>query len=193
MARYGEDQAHTFEARLYPFGYRYRDWVVKALNDDMPYDRFVVEQIAGDLLDGPDHDDHLAAVGMFSLGPVYYGKAVYDELDDRVDTLSRGFLGLTVACARCHDHKFDPISQRDYYALAGVFSATAYKEYPKATAEEVARYEAGQAAIKAKNDEITAYLKDESRAWSESAAGQSAKYILAAWTLQNRRKVRPDG
>jgi hypothetical protein len=129
VARYGEDQAHTFEARKYPDGYRYRDWLVLALNADMPYDRFITEQIAGDLLDGPDRQGSLAALGFFALGPVYYGKAVADELDDRVDTLTRGFLGLTVACARCHDHKFDPISTKDYYALAGIFASTDYKEY----------------------------------------------------------------
>jgi mono/diheme cytochrome c family protein len=129
VARYGEDQAHTFQARKYPDGYRYRDWVVKAFNADLPYDEFVREQIAGDLLDGPDRADRLAATGFFALGPVYYGKATADELDDRVDTLTRGFLGLTVACARCHDHKFDPIPTRDYYSLAGVFAGTDYREY----------------------------------------------------------------
>jgi cytochrome c553 len=191
VARYGEDQAHTFEARLYPFGYRYRDWVVKAFNDDIPYDRFILEQVAGDLLDGPGRDDRLAATGLFALGPVYYGKAVCDELDDRVDTLTRGFLGLTVACARCHDHKFDPISQRDYYALAGVFRSTEYKEYPKAPPEALARFEQGQAAIKAKTQEVDAFLRTESARWSESAAGRSARYIVAAWTLANRRKGDP--
>lgn len=191
VARYAEDQAHTFEARLYPFGYRYRDWVVKALNDDMPFDRFIREQLAGDLLDGPDRDERLAATGLFALGPVYYGKAVYDELDDRVDTLSRGLLGLTVACARCHDHKFDPISQGDYYALAGIFAGTKYKEYPKAPEEVLARYEKGQAEIKAKTAEIAAFLREQSARWSEAAAGQSAKYILAAWTLSNRRRAEP--
>jgi cytochrome c553 len=129
VARYGEDQAHTFQSRKYPDGFRYRDWVVKAFNDDLPYDRFIMEQIAGDLLDGPDRAEHLAATGYFALGPVYYGRATADELDDRVDTLTRGFLGLTVACARCHDHKFDPIPQRDYYSLAGVFASTDYREY----------------------------------------------------------------
>src|SRR5262249_5822906 len=138
VARYGEDQAHTFAARKYPDGYRYRDWVVKAFNADMPYDEFIREQIAGDLLDGPGRADRLAATGFFAPRPVYYGKAVYDELDDRVDTLCRGFLGLTVSCARCHDHKFDPIPQRDYYSLAGIFSSTDYKEYPQAPAEVVA-------------------------------------------------------
>ncbi len=191
VARYGEDQAHTFEARLYPFGYRYRDWVVKALNDDMPYDRFLMEQVAGDLIDGPDRDDRLAATGFFALGPVYYGGAVFDELDDRVDTLSRGFLGMTVACARCHDHKFDPISQRDYYALAGIFFSTKYQEYPKATPEVIALYDKGQAAIKAKTDEIAAFLRVESVHLSEASAAKSSEYMTAAWELFNRRKVEP--
>ncbi len=158
VARYGEDQAHTFEARLYPNGFRYRDWVVRALNDDMPYDQFVTEQIAGDLIDGPGRDDRLAALGFFALGPVYYGNAIADERDDRVDTLSRGFLGLTVSCARCHDHKFDPIPTKDYYALAGIFACTKYKEYPAAPSEVVKAYEKAQAFIKAKTDEIDTFL-----------------------------------
>jgi cytochrome c553 len=137
VARYGEDQAHTFQARKYPDGFRYRDWVVRAFNADMPYDRFVREQIAGDLLDGPGRPDRLAALGFFALGPVYYGKAVADEWDDRVDTLCRGFLGLTVACARCHDHKFDPVPQKDYYSLAGVFAASDYKEYVLTAAGDI--------------------------------------------------------
>ncbi|SIO60262.1 Planctomycete cytochrome C [Singulisphaera sp. GP187] len=191
VARYGEDQAHTFEARLYPSGFRYRDWVVKSLNDDKPYDQFVMEQIAGDLLDGPNRDDRLAALGFFALGPVYYGKAVYDELDDRVDTLSRGFLGLTVACARCHDHKFDPIPQRDYYALAGIFASSQYKEYPQASAEVIAHYDQAQAAIKAKTDEIASFQRSESARLSEALISQTARYMVASWKLMNRRKVEP--
>ena len=73
----------------------------------MPYDRFVLEQIAGDLIDGPERLDRLAALGFFACGPVYYGDAKkLDQYADRIDTLTRGFLGLTVACARCHDHKY---------------------------------------------------------------------------------------
>ena len=195
VARFAEDQAHTFEARRYPHGYKYRDWVTKALNADMPYDQFVIDQIAGDLVekDKPGRDDRLAALGYFALGPVYYGGAVYDELDDRVDTLTRGFLGLTVACARCHDHKFDPIPTSDYYALAGIFSSTAYKEYPVAPPEAVAAYEKGQAAIKAKTAEVAAFLKAESARWTASAAANdSGKYVTGAWTLLNKRKVRAD-
>jgi mono/diheme cytochrome c family protein len=145
VARYGEDQAHTFEARLYPQGYRYRDWVVKAFNDDMPYDRFVKEQIAADLLPGPGLFERLPALGFFALGPVYYGDPKkLDQYDDRIDTLSRGFLGLTVACARCHDHKFDPISQKDYYAFAGIVASSDYVEAPLVPPEVVAAARAKQ-------------------------------------------------
>jgi mono/diheme cytochrome c family protein len=131
IARYGEDQAHTFQSRKYPNGYRYRDWLIRAFNADLPYDRFLKEQLAADLLDEPDRLERLPALGFFALGPVYYGDPKkLDQLDDRIDTLTRGLLGLTVACARCHDHKFDPIGQQDYYALAGVFASTEYSEVP---------------------------------------------------------------
>ena len=136
LARYAEDQAHTFKARMYPNGYQYRDWVVAALNDDMPYDRFLKYQIAGDLMGGPEAYRHRAALGLFALGPVYYqdngekDKALADEWDDRLDTLMRGAQAMTVACARCHDHKFDPISMGDYYGLAGVFASSDYQEAP---------------------------------------------------------------
>ncbi len=132
VARYGEDQAHTFQARKYPQGFRYRDWLIKAFNDDMPYDRFIKEQLAADLLPpatGTSRLNELPALGFFALGPVYYGDPKkLDQIDDRIDTLSRGLLGLTVACARCHDHKYDPISTKDYYSLAGVIASTEYVE-----------------------------------------------------------------
>jgi mono/diheme cytochrome c family protein len=128
VARYGEDQAHTFEARKYPQGFRYRDWLVAAFNADLPYDHFLVEQLAADLLPGKEVEN-LPALGFFALGPVYYGDPKkLDQIDDRIDTLSRGLLGLTVACSRCHDHKYDPISTKDYYALAGVIASTDYVE-----------------------------------------------------------------
>jgi hypothetical protein len=168
VARYGEDQAHTFEARLYPQGYRYRDWVIKALNDDLPYDQFVTAQIAGDLIEPPDGIDLRPATGLFALGPVYYGGAVLDEYDDRIDTLCRGFLGLTVACARCHDHKFDPITQEDYYALAGIFASTAYKEYPQAPADVVERYDKVQARINENSLELKKKRREVMNAQSDT-------------------------
>src|SRR5262249_43468855 len=138
VARYGEDQAHSFQPRLYPQGFRYRDWLGRASNAALPYAHFTKGQIAAALLAGPARLDRLPALGFFALGPVYYGDPKkLDQLDDRIDTLSRGFLGLTVACARCHDHKFDPIPTKDYYALAGVFASTEYAETPLVSQEVV--------------------------------------------------------
>lgn len=134
VARYAEDNP-TSEATNppYPFAWRYRDWVIEAVNNDVPYDRFVKLQLAADLMPGTSRSD-LRALGYLGAAPVYHtdlrlSKDVIetlftDDWDERVDAVSRGVLGLTVACARCHDHKFDPILTRDYYALAGVFAST---------------------------------------------------------------------
>lgn len=113
--------------------YFYRDWVVKALNDDMPYDEFVHRQLAADLMPGANPQD-LTALGFVGLSPTYWKELqlpceiikmiVADEWEERVDAVTSTFLGLTVACARCHDHKFDPISSEDYYGLAGVFASS---------------------------------------------------------------------
>ncbi len=193
VARYGEDQAHTFQARVYPQGWRYRDWVVQAFNDDMPYDRFIQAQIAGDLMDEGRNHEQLAALGFFALGPVYYADAGEKkaaeaaELDDRIDTLCRGFLGLTVACARCHDHKFDPISTQDYYSLAGVIRSSEYRLAPLASPEVARRYAETQARVKEEESRIKAFLDAQALRVSEGMAGQTARYMVAAWKLSTRR------
>ncbi|MCA9117978.1 MAG: DUF1549 domain-containing protein, partial [Planctomycetaceae bacterium] len=135
VARYAEDQAHTFAVKPNTEAWRYRQWVIDSLNSDLPYDEFVKYQIAGDRLDDATGNDRYVALGYFGLGAVYYknsdkAKAQADELDDRIDTLTRGFLGLTVSCARCHDHKFDPIPTRDYYSLAGIFNSSPLHNVP---------------------------------------------------------------
>ena len=111
--------------------WRYRDWVINAFNQDMPYDTFVKAQIAADLLpDKHEAQKLLPGLGLFGLGPwntgdcVVYNESRAEERDAEIDVLSKGFLGLTVTCARCHDHKYDPISQKDYYALGGIFHAS---------------------------------------------------------------------
>jgi hypothetical protein len=128
LARYAEDQAHQVGSDtkfFYPNAYKYRDWVIGAFNRDLPYDDFVRLQLAADKL---EQTNDLPALGFLGLGPKYYNRGrlevMADEWEDRVDTVTRTFLGLTVACARCHDHKFDPISRADYYAMAGVFAST---------------------------------------------------------------------
>ena len=116
LARYAEDQAHQVGEDtkfFYPNAYRYREWVIDAFNRDLPYDEFVKLQLAADTLPAAAPDD-LAALGFLGLGPKYYNRnrleVMADEWEDRVDTVTRTLLGLTVACARCHDHKFDPIT-----------------------------------------------------------------------------------
>jgi hypothetical protein len=130
LARYGEDQAHQVGKDtkfFYPNAYLYRQWVIDAFNRDLPYDRFVRLQLAADKVEGAAPADQ-AALGFIGLGPKYYNRnrldVQADEWQDRVDTVTRTFMALTVACARCHDHKFDPITTHDYYALAGIFAST---------------------------------------------------------------------
>ncbi len=113
--------------------WRYRDWVVDAFNRDLSFDQFIVHQIAGDLLPNPDGSDVYPAGliattflsnGVWDRGDADKEKIISDMVDDQIDTVGKAFLGLTLGCARCHDHKFDPVSQDDYYALAGIFYST---------------------------------------------------------------------
>ncbi|MBI3822926.1 MAG: PSD1 domain-containing protein [Planctomycetes bacterium] len=154
VARYAEDKALAFVTPR-PHAYRYRDWVVQALNKDMPYDRFVRLQLAGDLLNDPEPDYavKLAGLGFQGLGQEYHrgsvaAQVIADELDDRVDTLTRGLLGLTVACARCHDHKYDPIPTRDYYSLAAAYNGSNLDVRPLADNDTIERYRAWQKKLK---------------------------------------------
>ncbi|HET6424392.1 MAG TPA: DUF1549 domain-containing protein, partial [Planctomycetaceae bacterium] len=123
-ARYADTKGYVFfEDRSYPWAYTYRDYVIASLNGDVPYNRFVQEQIAGDLLTPIDDRDPRAGLGFLTVGSHFMGN-VHDITDDRIDVVLRGVMGLTVTCARCHDHKFDPISQADYYGLYGVLRST---------------------------------------------------------------------
>jgi hypothetical protein len=116
----------------YRYAWRYRDYVIDALNCDKPYDRFITEQIAGDLLPSrgaEQKNEHLVATGLLAIGPKGVNtrneeQFAMDVIDDQIDVVGRAMLGMTIACARCHDHKFDPIPTADYYALAGIFRST---------------------------------------------------------------------
>ncbi len=133
VARYAENGDTGGNRQAYPYAWRYRDWVIEAINHDVPYDRFIKQQLAADLMPDTPRND-LRALGYLGMAPSEWkekklSKELIDNLlleewDERVDAVGRGLLGLSVACARCHDHKFDPISQKDYYALAGVFAST---------------------------------------------------------------------
>ena len=197
VARYSDGLGGFLDNARLPQAWRYRDWVVDALNRDLPYDHFVRLQIAGDLMDG---GRDAAATGFFALGPTYRSdggdpdstaKAKSETLDDRVDTLSRGFFALTVSCARCHDHKFDPIPTLDYYSLAGVFNNTSVHARPMATTEEVDRYNKAQQAIAAiqKNINIlNTVAKKQNRKLNEDEQREHKKL---ASELEQLRKTAP--
>jgi len=125
VVRYGESTGSSRDV-LMLYSWRYRDYVIDAFNSDMPYDQFVRQQIAGDLLSVADDEDrrrNLIATGLLAIGSksLNGGNLELDIVDDQVDVISKAFMGFTVACARCHDHKFDPIPTADYYAMAGIF------------------------------------------------------------------------
>ena len=134
VARYADSNGSEVDHAM-ANAWRYRDYVVRAFNDDLPFDRFVREQLAGDLLP----DAALPSTGFLMLGPKALAELDKERLhadivDEQVDTVSRAFMGLTVGCARCHDHKFDPIGDEDYYALAGIFKSTRSMDFSKRVA-----------------------------------------------------------
>ena len=173
VVRYA-DSAGADEDIRYPYAYRYRDYVLEAFNKDLPYNEFIKQQLAGDLLPAAKPGDvnttGIIATGFLQVGPKLLAeqdkpKMVYDMVDEQLDVATRAFLGLTVACARCHDHKFDPIPTRDYYSLASIFASTkslakvegtVSQLYfaPLVTKEVADRYNAHQDKVKAKQEEI---------------------------------------
>ncbi len=125
VARYADTQGYLVgnAERRFPFSHTYRDYVIRAFNEDKPFDQFIVEQLAADRLQLGDDKSALAAMGFLTLGRRFLGNQ-NDIIDDRIDVVTRGLMGLTVSCARCHDHKFDPIPTKDYYSLHGIFAST---------------------------------------------------------------------
>jgi len=173
VARYG-DNVRRGGSGCSPLtsAFQYRDWVIDAMNADLPYDQFVMLQIAGDLMTETGHVDQ-RAVGFFATGPTFesdggdpvsVAKARAESLDDKIDAFSRGFLGLTVACARCHDHKFDAISSTDYYALAGVFHNTRLVDAPLADPQIIQRYDQAVAKVAAQKLRIAEAEKEGEQA-----------------------------
>ncbi len=132
VARYADTKGYVFtEDAVYHNAYTYRDWVVRAINEDLPYDQFIIQQIAADRLPLGDDRRPLAALGFLTVGRRFLNDPVFIN-DDRIDVTCRGLMALTVACARCHNHKFDPISAKDYYSLYGVFASSSEPNPPPA-------------------------------------------------------------
>ena len=178
-ARYSDDRLDSERDNPYPASFRYRDWVIQAIQNDMPYDTFVKAQIAGDQL--PDHEKYEAGLGFYALSP--------EMQDDRVDATTRGFLGLTVACAQCHDHKYDPIPTRDFYSLMGIFRNTDLHEVPLAPNDSVDAYKKQAALIQKKEKELKEYIDAQSAQLGLILASETARYMLASGKLKDTSAV----
>ncbi len=198
VARYADSNGLD-ENLVYRNAFRYRDYVIQAFNKDKPYDQFVREQVAGDLLtDGQDLAttyERWTATGFLSLGAKMLAeddpaKMEMDIVDEQLDTTSRAFMGMTVGCARCHDHKFDPIPQADYYSLGGIFKSSktmenfkvvaTWHEYVLAPPEDRERLKTLLEKIKAKNKEAAVITQAENRKLSAEARRKLGAYLLAA-------------
>ena len=215
LARYADSNGLD-QNTLFDNAWRYRDWVIDAFNKDKPYNEFIREQLAGDLLPAEtDQERHQKwiATGFLMLGPKNFAernreKLLMDVADEQIDVTSRAFLGLTVSCARCHDHKFDPIPTRDYYALAGIFRSTQvlssqdgqrpagpslFNERPLGTMEQIAaleKYEAELAKVQAKRDAARRLAQDlpggiDSKELNGIALDNLQAEVIGEWTLSN--------
>jgi mono/diheme cytochrome c family protein len=198
VSRFGEDDYRSLDPEgrgynPYPNAHLYRDWVIRAFNADLPYDRFVTAQLAADLMPDAERVRQLPALGFLGLGPWYYDNGAVeitraDERHDRVDAVSRGMLGLTVGCARCHDHKYDPIPTKDYYALGGVFLNTEYYEYPLAPKAVVEERKQKEEELDRKKEMLRDYTNTEAEQLAGTLAFQAAKYMKAAWQVTGEPK-----
>jgi mono/diheme cytochrome c family protein len=193
VARYSDtvgDPARRRESPAYPFAWTYRDYVIKAFNDDKPYDQFIREQIAADKLPNNKDRTTLAALGFITVGDHFDGNRD-DIINDRIDVVTKGFNGLTVACARCHDHMFDPIPTRDYYALHGIFASTEEpKELPViGTTDRVkyAEYLKEKAALDRAEAELVAQAKAAKVKGGKPAAKKELQKQAQQLTVQGDR------
>jgi mono/diheme cytochrome c family protein len=200
VARYGDDDIRGLDPRgrgYMPFdgAWVYRDWVIKQINDDTPYDKFVKMQLAGDLMSPHPTPEDLKGTGFLGGAPWIWDQAEpiqgrADERNERIDAVTRGFLGMTVACARCHDHKYDPILAKDYYALGGIFASSTYKEYNFVPDAEVVFYEEKRKAADQKQEMSQDFQKIVGEAVAKAYAAQSSQYMVAAWRVAGKPKAK---
>jgi hypothetical protein len=186
VARYADNKGYVFfEEQTYPWAWTYRDWVIRALNDDLPYDQFVLRQLAADQLD-LDRSE-LAALGMLTVGG-HFMNNVHDIFDDRIDVVTRGLMGLTVTCARCHDHKFDPVAQTDYYALYGVFRSCSEPLVPPMLGRipETEEFEYYELELANRAHRLTQFLERKHAELVSGARTRVAEYLLAAHSSRDQ-------
>ena len=182
VARYADTKGYAFgKERKFPYAYTYRDWVIRAFNDDMPYDEFIRQQLAADHIpDNPPHQQ--AALGFLTVGRKFNNE--HDDIDDQIDVVTRGLLGLTVACARCHDHKYDAIPTEDYYSLYGVFaSSTEPEQRPLiSTPAENEGYEKYKTELSKREQKFEAFKDGKHAELLEAARQNVTEYLVRVVT-----------
>ena len=202
VARYADSNGLD-ENLSYANAFRYRDYVINAFNKDKPYARFIQEQIAGDLLAGAWKDDspleRFIATGFLAIGPKMLAeddptKMQMDIIDEQVSTIGQAFMGLTLGCCRCHDHKFDPLPTQDYYSLAGIFKSTktmenhkvvaVWYERPLVTPQRAEQIESLKAKVKAAEKQIATLKKQATKSVTASLRAHVQSYLPASVNLE---------
>ncbi len=171
LARYSDGRIGAREDTPYPNAHRYRDWVVQAFNQDLPYDKFIKAQLAADLLPSEEQEELLAGLAFLVLAP---------SQDDLVDVTARSFMALTVGCARCHDHKYDPIPTQDFYSLKGVFASSEVWEYPLVEEQVVEIYKKAEEKVSDKKGAIQKFIKSQTEQLADILLEQTSSYMVAA-------------
>tara|TARA_R110002072_G_scaffold303141_1_gene495707 strand:- start:20565 stop:23378 length:2814 start_codon:yes stop_codon:yes gene_type:complete len=195
VARYADSNGLD-ENLAFGNAWRYRDYVVDSFNNDKPFDRFLIEQLAGDLVPGANRETR-TATGFLVLGAKVLAepdkeKLLMDTIDEQLDTVGKAFLGMTIGCVRCHDHKFDPLKQTDYYALAAIFKSTStfgdtqtgvikhWHEYSFATEEELAELKKIDAELAELNSAASSFKNKVTTKLRDDARAKAAEYLMAA-------------
>jgi len=195
VARYADNKGYVFVGvdRRYPYSYTYRDYVVRSFNEDLPFNQFIVEQIAADHLELGKDKRPLAAMGFLTLGRRFLNRPD-DIIDDRIDVVTRGFMGLTVTCARCHDHKYDPIPTADYYSLHGIFaSSDEPRDLPLLGRGSLPAQHKSYLREKAEKEKVIVDLiKSTYKKKREELRGRAGEYMLAVHEV-SAKKLQGEG
>ena len=181
VARYADTKGYIlFQDANFHWAYTYRDYVISAFNQDLPYDRFLIEQIAADRLKPSNGRKPLTALGFLALGGRFMNN-VHDVIDDRIDVVCRGLMSLTVTCARCHDHKFDPIPAQDYYSLYGVLASAREPDIPPEAGEPVRTpvYLQFVKELESRQRKLSDFVAAKHQEMVEASKRRASEYLLA--------------
>jgi mono/diheme cytochrome c family protein len=191
VARYSDTKGYVFfEDGTFPWAWTYRDYVIESFNNDVPYDRFLMEQLAADRLQLGDQRRALRGLGFLTLGGRFMNNS-HDIIDDRIDVVTRGLQGLTVTCARCHDHKFDPLPTADYYSLYGVFASSNEPIIPPLydPAPDTDEYRKFDAELRTRETKLREFVQTKQGEVVQGTKTRVAEYMLAAQATRDQPKT----